>query len=500
MGKRILCRTVLAGLAGVMLIGCATIRPDLKPMPSSLFVVKRAPLKIAVIVSPDARNLTTLTELPTFCWGGITVEKAGYGQLFEQTLRDTLAQAYEQVDLVSSVPNDATHHAVLIASISQVAYRFGCPASPENYAEVSGSLSAVDAQGKEVWRSGVTSKRVDAGMPMMLGGIDQKYGEDISKTMSALAAEWAQELGRYPTKQWARAGGGDMEEERTTRTRDVRDEEPVAESDVDRPPATKRKAKRNAYAVVFGIEKYREKLPKAEFAARDAKTMGVYLTKVLGYPEENVVVRTNDLASRNDMEKYFGQWLKNNVEPGGTVFIYYSGHGAPNPKTGDAYLVPYDGDPTYVDTTAFPLKRLYESLEKLPAKEIVVVLDSCFSGAGGRSVLAKGAKPMVISVENPVVATGKTIVLAASSGDQMSSSYEEKGHGLMTYFFLKGLQGYADTDEDGNLNMAELYDYVKGRVEKVARKQYNNEQTPQLLGNPAQLKNGGGSLIEKNGR
>jgi hypothetical protein len=261
-------------------------------------------------------------------------------------------------------------------------------------------------------------------------------------------------------------------------------------------PRVTAKMKKNAYAVVIGIEQYREKLPKADFADRDAKLMGEYLTKVLGYPEENVIVRLNERATRTDLVKYFEDWLRNNVDPGGSVFVYYSGHGAPNSKTGEAYLVPYDGDPAFVESTAYPVKQLYAALEKLPAKDITVVLDSCFSGAGGRSVLAKGARPMVLSLENSVIATGKIVVLAASAGDQISSTYEEKGHGLLTYYFLKGLQGGGDLNKDGVIDIAELYEYVKPNVQKVARKQYNNEQTPQLLASPDLLKKGGGRLVE----
>lgn len=271
----------------------------------------------------------------------------------------------------------------------------------------------------------------------------------------------------------------------------------VPTSDIDTLPSAKARPKKHAYAVVIGIEQYREKLPKADFADRDARLVGEYLTKVLGYPEENVIVRLNERATRTDLVKYFEEWLKNNVEPGGSVFVYYSGHGAPNIKTGEAYLVPYDGDPSFVDSTAYPVKQMYAALDKLPAKDVTVVLDSCFSGAGGRSVLAKGARPMGLSIENQVLATGKTVVLAASGGDQISNSFEEKGHGLLTYFFLKGLQGDGDTDKDGTIEMTELYDYVKPNVQRIARKQYNNEQTPQLLASPDVLKKGGGRLVER---
>ncbi|TAJ08050.1 MAG: caspase family protein [Nitrospirae bacterium] len=270
----------------------------------------------------------------------------------------------------------------------------------------------------------------------------------------------------------------------------------VPVSDVDRLPSVVASPQRHAYAVVIGIEQYREKLPKADFADRDAKLVGEYLTKVLGYPEENVVVRVNEKATKTDLEKYVEAWLPNNLEKDGSVFIYYSGHGAPNPKSGDAYLVPYDGDPTFVEKTGYPLKRLYAQLEKLPAKHITVVLDSCFSGSGGRSVLAAGAKPMVLSVENAILAGGKTIVLSASAGDQVSSAYQEQGHGLLTYFFLKGLQGDGDLNKDGTIDLAELFEYLKPNVQKIARKQYNNEQTPQLLASPELLKKGGGRLIE----
>lgn len=271
----------------------------------------------------------------------------------------------------------------------------------------------------------------------------------------------------------------------------------ILSSDVDRVPALQISKKKNAYAVVIGIEQYREQLPKANFAAHDASVVGDYLTKALGYPEENVVVRLNEKATKTDLEKYFEAWLPNNVEKDSSVFVYFSGHGAPHVKTGDAYLVPYDGDPTFVDKTGFSLKRLYTALDKLPAKDVTVVLDSCFSGAGGRSVLAEGARPMGLSMEIQALTTGRITVLSASAGDQISNTFKEQGHGLLTYFFLKGLQGEGDANKDGAVEMAELYDYVKPNVQKVARKQYNNEQTPQLLASPDVLKRGGGRLLER---
>jgi uncharacterized caspase-like protein len=99
-------------------------------------------------------------------------------------------------------------------------------------------------------------------------------------------------------------------------------------------------------------------------------------------------------------------------------------------------------------------------------------------------------RPMGLAVEQPVSVGGKTVVLAASAGDQVSSTYRQKSHGLLTYFFLKGLQGDADQNKDGSIELAELYDYIKPQVSRVARREFNNDQTPQLIGNSEMIKRG----------
>jgi len=261
-------------------------------------------------------------------------------------------------------------------------------------------------------------------------------------------------------------------------------------SDVDLPPTAIVTPRNNAHAIVIGIEEYQQKLPKADYAKHDAEIMGQYLTKTLGYKEENIVVLLNERATKTSMEKYVEGWLFDRVEKDDSVFIYYSGHGAPNAKTGKAYLVPYDGDPAFVEQTGYPLERLYERLSALPAKEVVVMLDSCFSGAGGRSVIAKGMRPMVLSVENPLLTKGRTMVLTASASDQVSSTYDQKSHGLLTYFFLKGLQGEADQNNDRRIELREVFEYLKPQVERTARREFHNEQTPQLIGSPDTMNKG----------
>jgi hypothetical protein len=248
----------------------------------------------------------------------------------------------------------------------------------------------------------------------------------------------------------------------------------LARSDVDDLPAA-RPVDPKAVALVIGVERYREALPRADYAASDAKLAAEYYQRVLGVSPENLAVLTDERATKSDFEKYIERWLPNHAEPGSRVFVYYSGHGAPEPTRGDAYLVPFDADPTYLQQTGYPLERLYAVLGKLPASSVVVAMDSCFSGAGGRSIVAKGARPLVVVKTS--APPDKLTIITASAGDQISNSDAENRHGLFTYYLLKGLK------EKGP-DFRAAYDYLKPEVARVARRRYNADQTPQWREGP----------------
>jgi WD40 repeat protein len=236
----------------------------------------------------------------------------------------------------------------------------------------------------------------------------------------------------------------------------------------------------NAVAVVVGVEKYRQAgVPVVDYAARDAKTITAYLTGAMGFDPVNVATLTDAQAGKADFDKYFGKWLLNRTGPKSRVFIFYAGHGAPNPTTGAGYLMPYEADPGYLDETAYPIARLYAELAKLPTKDVTVVLDACFSGQGERSLIAKGTRPLV-AVQS-VRAPDYIAVIAAASGTQISSSDHETRHGLLTYHLLAGLHGGADANHDKIITAAEAFAYARPAVQRAAKLQ-NVEQNPTVSG------------------
>lgn len=73
------------------------------------------------------------------------------------------------------------------------------------------------------------------------------------------------------------------------------------------------------------------------------------------------------------------------------------------------------------------------------------------------------------------------MVLAASTGNQISSDYDRVQYGLFTYYLLKGMRGEADADGNGIVELIELYEYVKANVSEKASLELNRDQIPLLL-------------------
>ncbi|MEK7383626.1 MAG: caspase family protein [Elusimicrobiota bacterium] len=236
-----------------------------------------------------------------------------------------------------------------------------------------------------------------------------------------------------------------------------------ANDDISQPPDFGLETRERDVALVIGIEKYRDIEAASTYSADDATLVKGYL-KSLGFRESNIRLITNDRATRTDFIKNIEKWLPDNAKPDGKVFFYFSGHGSPDLSDAArprAFLLPYDGDPNDLGSTGYSIERLYDHLGKLKASEVIVVLDSCFSGQGGRSVLAKGARPLISNIVPVGVIAGNMAVLTATQPNQISTSSPDRKHGIMTYHFLKALR-------DGTSGVAAIYKKIKSSVEDDA--------------------------------
>lgn len=234
----------------------------------------------------------------------------------------------------------------------------------------------------------------------------------------------------------------------------------------------------NAFAIVIGVERYREALPAAKGAEKDAREFAKLLQTTLNVPAANVKLLLGDRASRADLQGALTEWLpKNAVKPGGRVYVFFSGHGAPDVASGEAFLLPWDSNPAYLKSGGLSVKELQASLSALPGQQTFVFLDACFSGTGERSVLADGTRPLVPVRE--LSDAPSVVTFSAAGAREATGAHASSGHGLFTHHLLDGLSGAADADADLHVTLDELQRHLATHVSAEARLQ-NREQTPTL--------------------
>jgi len=263
----------------------------------------------------------------------------------------------------------------------------------------------------------------------------------------------------------------------------IRDEiiESTDFSDVDFPVETST-VNRNAIAVVFGIEDYRN-APSVSFAVNDADIFREYLIKRFGISRENIYLRLDEQATKGELDKVFSPngWIARHSSDNSDVIIYYAGHGAPDLQTKENYLIPYDGDPNYSSSTGYPVNEIYSNLAGIKAKSITIIIDACFSGLSrDNQPLLADARSVFIKIKHGAIPANMS-VFSAASGSEISSAYKEKKHGIFTYFLLKGLSGEGDLDKDKKITVTEMQNYLSENVSLQARRM-GREQHPQLLG------------------
>lgn len=262
---------------------------------------------------------------------------------------------------------------------------------------------------------------------------------------------------------------------------------PILTVDVDINIPESKMENPDGVAVIIAEKSYEDpKVPDVEYADNDGKILKEYLKKTLGYKEENIIFIEN--AKKSDFERVFGSEkdykgeLYNYLKPQKSdVFIYYTGHGAPDIETKSGYFVPVDCHPDYVRLNGYALETFYKNLLQIPAKSITVVIDACFSGASESGMLIAQASPLVVTFM-PKEMSGNLNLFTSSGPEEISSWYPEKRHSLFTYYFLKALQGEGDKNKDKAITLGELKEYVSENVSYWAQRLYNRKQTPTFRG------------------
>ncbi len=241
-------------------------------------------------------------------------------------------------------------------------------------------------------------------------------------------------------------------------------------SDVDKDIPETGVVNENTFAVVIANENYSMVAP-VPMALNDGNSFSKYCRNTLGLPESNVRLYKDAsfgvmIRAMRDIKDIAAAYSGNI-----NVIFYYAGHGIPNEATKDAFLLPIDADGMQTEG-CYSLNRLYGELGDLGAKSVVVFLDACFSGANRDGDMLASARGVALKpkVEAP---KGNMVIFSAASGNETAFPYEEKGHGLFTYYLLKKLQ-----ETKGNVCLQDLGNYIIENVKQKSTVVNHKAQTP----------------------
>lgn len=134
-------------------------------------------------------------------------------------------------------------------------------------------------------------------------------------------------------------------------------------------------------------------------------------------------------------------------DPADVALLYFAGHG--NVNNLDGYLVTQDA--ARFDE-GVPLTEVLTQANSSRAEEVVIMLDSCFSGQMGN--------PPVVHNDRTILRSGVSI-LTASRGDQVS--VEAGGGGVFTSLVVDALEGGA-ANLLGEVTAPAIYDFVEAAL------------------------------------
>jgi filamentous hemagglutinin family protein len=183
-------------------------------------------------------------------------------------------------------------------------------------------------------------------------------------------------------------------------------------------------------AVLIGIDRYQdERIPQLANAVADARAVARTLAERLGY--ETLVLENPGKAT---IFRALNQ-LTTQVGPNDSVVLYYAGHGERIEKTGLGYWQPADADADRAETwiSNADIDRL---LRQLPASQLAMVSDSCFSGSLVSGERIRGVQG---NVDPAALLNKRAVVVMTSGGNEPVFDSGLNGHSPFAWNLMQSL-------------------------------------------------------------
>ncbi|WP_371323524.1 caspase family protein [Dechloromonas sp. ZY10] len=201
-------------------------------------------------------------------------------------------------------------------------------------------------------------------------------------------------------------------------------------------------------AYLIANSRYQAPIPELETPRADIEVLGQVLRERMGYDVKVLhdaskaqIIRTLQLAGKTT-----GQHQ--------SVLVMYAGHGYQISETRQGYWIPVDGnsrDPAgWVSNS-----DITKLLTAIPAKQVILISDSCYSGTLANEQSAR-AQPTVSRSE---LLARRSVLALTSGGEEPVSDEGRNGHSIFAAALIERLQGLQE-----NTTVGQLFDRIRDDV------------------------------------
>ena len=239
------------------------------------------------------------------------------------------------------------------------------------------------------------------------------------------------------------------------------------------------------WAVVVGVSRYQDEQLNLRYADRDARAFYDFLRTPAGggLDDEHIVLLTNEQATHDQILGRLTNFLRQAQEED-AVILFLACHGVID-AYGELYFLGHNSDQDNLIGTAVAQDDLMKVVGRvIKAQKKVLYIDACHSGEFGMSPTlamrddrARLTNKLVLKIAE---ADPSLAIFSASGGSEFSREDQRwgGGHGVFTYYLLKGLRGEANADGNDMVTIGELEDYLRREVGRAT----DNKQRPEVKG------------------
>jgi hypothetical protein len=214
------------------------------------------------------------------------------------------------------------------------------------------------------------------------------------------------------------------------------------------------------FALIIATSEYSDStLTKLQAPANDAES----LASVLGEPtigafQVRTLIDQPVATATQEIEAFFDGRARDDL-----LLLYFSGHGILD-QSARLYFATSDTQVDRPRSTAVPASFVNDVMSESRSRRQILVLDCCNSGAFARGAKAGGN----IGTRERFEGRGRVVITASDALQYAFEAGRIEGEGVRSVFtemLVRGLEtGEADLDNDGEITLDELYDYVYERV------------------------------------